>query len=416
MPDRIAAVRITPIAFPDPPLLCQAGTHEPTALRSVVQVETAHGLVGLGEGHGASATLRAMTTAATALTDGDPADGPALLAAARAAVLAAGGTDHLADRALAPLEVALLDVLGRIRDEPVHAMLGQKRRDRVEFAGYLFYKWGEHLEPQPDGTDPWGPALDPAGIVAQAQRMHALHGFTSYKLKAGVFAPDEEAAAIRALAEAMPHSPLRIDPNGQWTLATSLRIAEELDGLLEYLEDPTIGTDAMAEVTRRSPMPTATNMLNEDHAQHLALFATAADARTADIALIDHHIVGGLAPAADLARRAIDAGIGVAMHSNSHLGITLRAMTQLASTVAEIHACDTHYPWNSDYDVVVGGPLEFVDGALEVSDAPGLGCELDTDLLAAAHQRYLERPTQDRDDASYRRRVEAGFTGARASW
>ena len=35
---RIAAVRVTPIAFRDPPLLNVAGVHEPWALRSIIEV------------------------------------------------------------------------------------------------------------------------------------------------------------------------------------------------------------------------------------------------------------------------------------------------------------------------------------------------------------------------------------------
>jgi glucarate dehydratase len=49
---RIVNVRVTPIAFRDPPLLNVAGVHEPWALRSVIEVETADGRVGLGESYG----------------------------------------------------------------------------------------------------------------------------------------------------------------------------------------------------------------------------------------------------------------------------------------------------------------------------------------------------------------------------
>src|SRR6188472_1924538 len=51
-PMRITDVRVTPIAFRDPPLLNVSGVHEPWALRSIIEVEAGDGHVGLGESYG----------------------------------------------------------------------------------------------------------------------------------------------------------------------------------------------------------------------------------------------------------------------------------------------------------------------------------------------------------------------------
>ena len=59
----------------------------------------------------------------------------------------------------------------------------------------------------------WGEALDPAGLVRQARRVIDEYGFTAIKLKGGVFPPDEEIAAIKALRAEFPDLPLRLDPN-----------------------------------------------------------------------------------------------------------------------------------------------------------------------------------------------------------
>ncbi|NUR85693.1 MAG: glucarate dehydratase, partial [Nonomuraea sp.] len=48
----ISEVRVTPVAFRDPPLLNAAGVHEPWALRTVVEVVSAEGVYGLGETYG----------------------------------------------------------------------------------------------------------------------------------------------------------------------------------------------------------------------------------------------------------------------------------------------------------------------------------------------------------------------------
>ena len=64
--------------------------------------------------------------------------------------------------------------------------------------------------------------------VVQARRMIDQYGFQSIKLKAGTLPPEQEAAGILALAEAFPGTPLRIDPNGNWTVETSLKIVQQL--------------------------------------------------------------------------------------------------------------------------------------------------------------------------------------------
>ena len=64
------------------------------------------------------------------------------------------------------------------------------------------------------------------------------------------------------------------------------------------------------------------------------------------------------------------------MHSNSHVGISLAAMTHLAAAVPNLtYAVDTHYPWQCD-EVIVGGRLKIEEGSLAVPQGAGLGVEL----------------------------------------
>ena len=140
---------------------------------------------------------------------------------------------------------------------PVSDLLGGAVRDRVPFSGYLFYKWAGHPG---FADDAWGEALTPDQLVAQAHRMVDGWGFGSLKLKGGVFHPDEECAAIEALRDAFPDLPLRLDPNGAWTPSTSIKVAERLAGVVEYLEDPTPGIEGMAAVAADTDVPLATNM------------------------------------------------------------------------------------------------------------------------------------------------------------
>ena len=63
----VGAVRVTPIAFRDPPLLNVAGVHQPWALRSIIEVETADGRIGLGESYGDLTTLSDLDAVRTRL-------------------------------------------------------------------------------------------------------------------------------------------------------------------------------------------------------------------------------------------------------------------------------------------------------------------------------------------------------------
>jgi glucarate dehydratase len=277
----------------------------------------------------------------------------------------------------------------------------------VPYSAYLFYKWPAHPG---DDADRFGAALDAESIVAQARRIVDDFGFGAIKLKGGVFPPRDEVEAIRALRDAFPDLPLRLDPNAAWSVPTSVEVGRELDGVLEYLEDPTPGIAGMAEVARSVPMPLATNMCVVSFDQ----LPEAIAASPVRIILSDHHFWGGLTRSRLLAGLCETFGLGLSMHSNSHLGISLAAMTHLgAATPGLTYACDTHWPWKDpDEDVVVRGALEFVDGAVAVPPGPGLGVELDRDGLARLHEQYLRCGLRVRDDTGYRRRFEPDYRPA----
>lgn len=412
-PLRITGAQITPIAFDDPPLLNSVGVHQPYALRAIVELTTDAGLVGLGETYADSAHLRRLHAAAGAITGLDVFDLNGLHAAVATALHGESGSDghgltgaltssSVVDRVLSPFEVAALDVQGHALGRPVSDLLGGAVRDRVPFSAYLFYKWAGHPGAEPDV---WGAALDPAGIVAQAEKMIAAWGFRAIKLKGGVFPPEVDIAAVRALHDRFPDLPLRLDPNAAWTVRTSLRVAAELDGVLEYLEDPTGGQEGMAEVARRASMPLATNMCVVAFDE----IAPAARLGSVGVILSDHHYWGGLQRSRLLAGICDTLGWGLSMHSNSHLGISLAAMIHLAAATPNLtYACDTHWPWKTQ-DVVAGDPFEFVDGALAVPTTPGLGVTLDPDRLAELREYYERCGVRDREDTLYRRRIEPDY-------
>jgi glucarate dehydratase len=415
---RISDITITPVAFADPPLLTAVGVHERYALRAIIEIATDAGVSGLGETYGDDHHLTALRAAALALKGADVYHTEAIyrrvaaiMAEAQGGTIASGlaGDSAAADRVFSPFEVACLDIQGKAADRPVADLLGGAVRDEVPFSAYLFYKWAGHPGHEPDA---WGEALDPDGIVRQARRMVDDYGFTALKLKGGVFPPDQEAEAIRALRAAFPSRPLRLDPNAAWTPATGSAVARELADVLEYLEDPTPGIEGMAEVAREAPMPLATNMCVVAFA-HLP----PAIARNAvQVVLSDHHYWGGLRRSGLLAGICQTFGLGLSMHSNSHLGVSLAAMVHLAAATPNLtYACDTHWPWKNE-DVIKGQPLSFRNGAVRVPDGPGLGVELDKDALGALHEQYLRCGIRNRDDTGYMRRIDPGYQLRRPRW
>nr|WP_197536273.1 enolase C-terminal domain-like protein [Blastococcus saxobsidens] len=136
------------------------------------------------------------------------------------------------------------------------------------------------------------------------------------------------------------------------------------------------------------------------------------------VVLSDHHFWGGLRRSQSLADICATFGVGLSMHSNSHLGISLAAMTHLAAATPRLdYACDTHWPWKDPAeDVIVPGVLRFVDGAVEVPVSPGLGVQLDRGALGHLHEQYLRCGIGERDDTGYMRQFRPDFRPALARW
>ena len=408
---RITDLRATPVAIKDPPLRSAFGLHAPFALRTIVEVETDEGIVGLGETYGGRAPLDAFAAVRPRVVGRSVLD----LTPLRVALESPNGDrpEGFAWEArtfgppqlFAAIEVACLDAIGKYQRCTVAELLGGAVRQKVDFAAYLFFKHA--------GDDDWGEAMTAQAIVTEAKRMVARYGYRSLKLKGGVLEPDLEAEAILQLRDAFgPDVPLRLDPNAAWSAATAVRVAERLAGALEYLEDPVPGIDGMAAVAARAPMPLATNMCvtRFDHV------AEAVRKRAVSIILSDHHMWGGMRASAELGRICRVFGLGLSMHSNSHLGISLAAMVHLAAAVPELtYACDTHYPWQVE-EVIAGGKIPIRDGAVALPAGAGLGVELDRDALGALNEQYLRAGLTVRDDAAEMRKVDPSWRAHVGDW
>ncbi len=415
---KITAVRVTPIAFRDPPLLNAAGIHERFALRSIIEIETSCGRCGLGESYGDQAVLQHLLAIAPQLVGLSIYDHNGVSRIVRgvcekdsrtldATVLALAPSTHrdkASAKAYAAFELALFDLQAQRASVPLVELLGGAVRTHVDYSAYLFFKYEDHIDASYP-ADPWGAALDAEGIVSQARRMIQQYGFGSIKLKAGALAPDIEADCLIALKNAFPDHPLRIDPNANWSLSTATRIAERLGALLEYYEDPTPGLEGMASLHKATGLPLATNMVVTSFAE----FRQSVELNAVQIVLSDHHFWGGLRATQQLAAMCETFGIGLSMHSNSHLGISLMAMTHLAAAIPSVaYACDTHYPWQVE-EVISGDRIEIRDGKVRVPTTPGLGVTLDRGKLRSLHEQYLECGITSRNDYAQMLKYQPDF-------
>ena len=427
---KITEMHITPIALGDPPLLNAAGLHAPYCLRTVVELKTDDGLTGLAEVPGSVAVDAALAAVRDVVIGADPRNWHGL----RARLAERCSPETSVSRGDKPwdgrtrvqvysaLDVACLDIQGKAFGVPVAALLGGVVRERVPYSAYLFYKYEGAGGALAFGTDPeatgWAAArqaaaLDPAGVVAQAQAMVKEFGFESIKLKGGVFEPAQEVAAMKALHEAFgPGVPLRLDPNALWTVETSIKYGREMEGILEYLEDPCRTQEGMAAVRRALKTPLATNMCTTSFDDLPGSVKHASE----DIILTDHHYWGGLRASMELAAHCRIFSRGVSMHSNNHGGISLAAMTHLGAAMPNLsYALDTHYPWQWE-DIIVGGRKKIEGGCVALPKGAGLGVELDRVALAKAADNYRRCGFTERNDEPEMQKKVPGWKFKATRW
>jgi glucarate dehydratase len=376
---RIADVRAYTVTVPLEAALRHAnGCHWGRFVRTIIEVETDNGLVGLGEMGGGGESAEAQFRSLAAYLKGHD---PARMEEMRFRI--ANPTASLYNnrtQMLAALEFACLDILGQAWGVPVHAILGGKLRDRVPFASYCFWRYGR------EGSGE-GEIRTADQLVAYAQEAKGKHGFTSHKLKAGVFPPDYELEAFRALAKAFPEDNVRIDPNGAWSTEQAIRFGQAIENLRnDYLEDPVYGLNGLRRVREMVRVPLATNTVVVNFEQ---LAANVLDVGV-DVILLDTTFWGGIRPCIKAAGICETFQLGVAVHSSGELGVQLATMLHLGAVIPNLsYAADAHYHHLTD-DVIEGGLLLYRDGSIAIPDTPGLGVKLDREKLRQYQELYKE--------------------------
>ncbi len=385
---KITDIRATTVTVPlEAPLRHANGCHWGRFVRTIVEVETDEGLIGLGEmgggGESAEAVFRAMKTY---LVGHDPArlEEMRFLIANPTASLYNNRT-----QVLAALEFACLDILGQKWDVPVSEILGGRLQERVPFASYLFFRYANPKTGK-------GEIRTIPQLIEQARELKQRYGFTSHKLKGGVFPPKYELACYRTLAEAFGGDQFRFDPNAVWSTETAIWFGQQIEGLPnDYLEDPVYGMSGMRRVREKVRLPLATNTIVVNFEQ----LATNVLSTAADVILLDTTFWGGIRACVKAANICETFQLGVAVHSSGELGIQLATMLHLGAVIPNLSfAADAHYHHLTD-DIIEGGRLRYEAGSIAVPVGPGLGVKLDRNKLEEYSELYkrLGPYSYDRD-------------------
>jgi len=374
---KITDLRATTVTVPlEAPLRHANGCHWGRFVRTIVEVETDEGLIGLGEmGGGGESAEAAFQALKSYLIGHDPAQLEELR------FLIANPTASLYNnrtQMLAAIEFACLDILGQRWGVPVSEILGGRLRERVPFASYLFFRYA-------DSQTEKGEVRTVEQLVEEAQLLKELYGFTSHKLKGGVFPPAYELECYRALAEALDGDRFRFDPNAVWSTETAIWFGQQIENIRnDYLEDPVFGMNGMRRVREKVRMPLATNTVVVNFEQLSANVLNTA----VDVVLLDTTFWGGIRACVKAAAVCETFQLGVAVHSSGELGIQLATMLHLGAVIPNLSfAADAHYHHLTD-DIIQGGKLKYENGSIAVPSAPGLGVKLDRDKVAEYRELY----------------------------
>ena len=307
----------------------------------LVSLQAADGTIGHGEaaplqGYDAASlddVLAALEDCREPLSRSDGEDRAALLdECARRAAL---------PHARAAIDLALWDLEGRRRRQPVWRLLGAQSAPQVEVNATIA-------------------AADRAGAATEAAAARAA-GFRAIKLKAAVGDDAGRIAAVRATAG--PDMQIRLDANGAWSVpeaAAALRALAPAG--VELCEEPVSGLEQTAELQATTDVPIAIDETTQEPG--------ALDRRVCDAVCLKIARGGGISGVIEQARRARAAGYEVYLASTLDGPLGIAAALHVAAAIAPDRPCGlaTLAVFADRPD-----PLPAVGGRITAPTAPGLG-------------------------------------------
>lgn len=335
----------------------------------LVKVRTVDGVVGVGEclgRFGARAYASFIDEVlAPRIVGGSAFDIRRHWQAMRSAL--SGRAGGMLVEALAGVDIALWDVVGRALGQPVHRLLGGVGRREVDcYASSV--NWA-----------------DAQTMQAQARHVVAM-GFRTVKVKLGapVGRAIEAAAAVREAVG--PGVALGVDANWAYSLDEAVAVGQALQGLgYVFFEEPIVpeDLDGYAHLRRSLAIPLAAGESDYTVA-HAAQLITP---RLVGLIQPDVARAGGISETRDIATLAHAHHVGYAPHVGWSGAVCVAASLQLAAAMPAFRTFECMFVGNPLRDALtaapVGAPAQLVDGRLPVPQGPGLGIEVDWDRVDA---------------------------------
>lgn len=341
------------------------------------RVHTDEGLTGLGEGtlNGFVRTIETAVHELEHLVVGeDPRRPTAIASRLLDSVSNDGG--HIHKHAVAAIEIACWDILGKSAGLPVHALLGGRVRDSVAAYANGWYR----TERRPDA---FAEAADAA--VARGFRALKLDPFGTAR---GYLSADELDLAVAVVAELRRRHPridLLVDVHARLAEDEAVRAARAFEPLGVYWwEEPT--TREREEPASAVARATGLRIATGETFHHPGQFFTLAKAGGVSIWQPEPMSLGGIGAALTVAQLARAAGAWIAPHQSGGPVATAVCLQLAACTpnfLIQEHFDPFNDPWTAQ--LVTWTPaLDAETGHLSLPDAPGLGLEL-VDEVAREH-------------------------------
>ena len=265
-------------------------------------------------------------------------------------------------RALSAVDIACWDLIGKLRDEPLHQMLGSTATSVRAYASGGYYRSDDHLE----------------DLRAQIEHYRAL-GFRDYKIKFGRLELRKDLERVRLARELIgPDARLALDVNNGWrSVAQALPACHALAGLdVWWIEEPFAPDDlrSHATLTERSPIPIATGEIEATRWG----FAQLIERRAAHVLQPDACVVGGISEFVKIAHLADAFSLPIAPHWHANLHAPLVAAMPNAEVVEYFDPALNVF----NFDRLVANPVVVDAGIIELSAEPGNGVVFDPDALS----------------------------------
>lgn len=368
----ITEIRATPINIPlDLAYFWSVGVNRGFS-KTVIQVFTDDGIVGLGETPAAGHAHLIDEALAPLLIGMDPFD----LAACERRCLTEWrsarniGNDTLT-RAFGGIEIALWDIKAKRAGVPLSRLLGGAVREEVAFSEYFSYRLsaGDHVGER-----------SVEELIEYCLHQKEEYGSTIFEGKVGYLDARTDVQMVTAVREALgDDAVLRLDANYGWSLSTARAVVRALEPLgIANIEDPVIGYEDMARLRQHTAIPFSTHELDLPH----AVAVGGPDAFVANVA-----VLGGIGPTIRFAQACDVMGRDFWFYSGDG-GIMTAAYLHLSAALPVIrHPHQSLLRWQT-MDVIVGGVPQPRNNVLPVPSGPGLGVDIDPERLEEAHAHY----------------------------